>query len=241
MKNPQILLLSFLFTLFSHAYAQEGSKRTCRILFVERPADAPKSLHLFDGKTSQEVELPSMNLSQLYPLASGAIQLKLLPAKVENSAPPAPDAPSVDVPENFTDFLLLVTSDPENKIAPVKLEAINLKTETFKLGQTLWINHTDITIKAELGTQTLSLDPQSSKIIDTPFGDKTSPTSGYFKASFTYQTQADGAFAPITEQQWWYDTNSRHLGFIRNSGGKLPKIYFFRDFRDPEAVANDPK
>lgn len=232
MKIPLTILLSLL-SLFSQTHAQEAAKRTCRILFVERPADAPKNLHLFDGKNSQEVDLPSMNLSPLYPLAPGAIQIKLLPAKADPANPPSPDAPSVDIPEDYTDFLLLVSSNPENKIAPVKIEAINLKSEHFKIGQTLWINRTDINIKAELGTQTLSLDPQSTKIIDNPLSDKAAPTSGYFRATFSYKPEADAAFTPITEQQWWHDANSRHLGFINNSGGKLPKIHFFRDFRSP--------
>lgn len=228
-----LTILASLLPILSQTHAQEAAKRTCRILFVERPANAPKSLHLFDGTSSQEVDLPSMNLSPLYPVASGAIQLKLLPTKADPSNPVSPDAPSVDIPEAFTDFLLLVTSDPANKIAPVKIEAINLKSEHFKIGQTLWINRTDAAIKAELGSQTLSLDPQGTKIIDSPFSDKATPTSGYFSATFTYKPDADAAFTPITEQQWWYDANSRHLGFIKNSGGKLPKIHLFRDFREP--------
>lgn len=232
MKNSNLIILAF-FASLVHTHAQDTAKRTCRILFTERPADAPKTLFLFDGTSSQEVQLPSVNLSQLYPLATDTIQLKLLPAKADPENQPSPDAPSVDIPADFIDFLLLVTSDPENKIAPVKLEAINLQTENFKSGQTLWINQTDIEIQAELGTQTLSLDPQSSEISDSPISDEGRAISGYFKASFSYKPNADAAFAPITEQQWWHDANSRHIGFIMHSGGKLPKILFFRDFRNP--------
>ncbi len=232
MKIPLFTLISLL-TLFSHTHAQDAATRTCRIVFPDRPAGAPKTLHLFDGITSQEVELSSMNLSPLYKLAAGAIHIKLLPAKVEDPKAVSPDAPSVEIPADYTDFFLLVSSDPNNKIAPVKLQAINLDIENFKLGQTLWNNHSDKTVEGKLGEQSLSLKPESSQIVDSPISDKGIPTSGYFNASFTYQVQGKDAFEPITEQQWWHDAKCRHLGFINNSGGKLPKIYFFRDFRDP--------
>lgn len=232
MKIPQLVLVTLL-TLLTHTHAQDAATRTCRILFLERPANAPKSLHLFDGSTSQEVELPSMNLSPSYKLAPGAIQLKLLPTKVEDPKVVSPDAPSVDIPADHTNFFLLVSTDPENKVAPVKLKAINIESENFKLGQTLWINYTDKTIEAKLGAQTLSLEPDNSKVVDTPFSDKSEPTSGYYSASFTYQVKGEEGFSPITEQQWWHDATSRHIGFIVNSGGKLPKIFFFRDFHSP--------
>ncbi|MES2982541.1 MAG: hypothetical protein V4727_09530 [Verrucomicrobiota bacterium] len=224
----QFALLTFLF--FHNAYG--APDRTCRIVFLERPANAPKSLHLFDGSASQEVELPSMNLSPVYKIASGAIQLKLLDTKVDDPKAVSPDAPTVNVPEDYSDFFLLVTSDPENKKIPVKLQAIKLDSENFKLGQTLWTNHSDKIIEGKLGTQILSIKPENSQIVDTPFTDKSTPTSGYYSASFTYQVEGKTTFSPITEQQWWHDAKSRHLGFIANTGGKLPKIYFFRDFRE---------
>lgn len=233
MKIPLLLLLTII-SVSPQTFAQDTPTRTCRILFVDRPADAPKSLHLFDGTSSQEVDLPSMNFSAVYTLASGPIQLKLLPAKFDPANPPAKDAPTVEIPKETTHFLLLVSSDPENKVAPVKLEAINLENEEFKIGQTLWFNRTDSTIEATLGDRTLSLDPHSSKMIDGPTTGEGKVASGYFKASFSHKIQPQDAFTPITEQQWWYDANSRHLGFVENSGGKLPRIYFFRDFRTPE-------
>ena len=230
MKNPYTILRALLaITLI--CCAQAAPERTCRIVFPDRPQDAPRSLHLFDGKNSQEVELPSMNLSPVYKLAAGAIQLKLLAAKADDPKEVPADAPMVEIPADHTDFVLLVFSDPGNKIAPVKLEVVNLDGKTFKPGQTLWTNRTDTTVEGKLGEQTLSLGPVTSKILDAPLSDKGVPTSGYYSASFTYRSGDEGAFEPITEQQWWHDANSRHLGFIVNKGGKLPKIFFYRDFR----------
>lgn len=174
-----------------------------------------------------------MNLSPVYKLAQGANRLKLLSAKAEDPEGVSPDAPSLEIPEDHTDLVLLVLSDPDNRIAPVRMEAVNLSDENFKIGRTLWMNRTDKAIEAKLGNQTLSLGPVSSKIVDAPLSDKGVATSGYYVATFTYQAEPDGAFEPITEQQWWHDANSRHLGFITNSGGRLPKIFYFRDFRVP--------
>jgi len=225
------LIFVALLTLFTQSYAQDATKRDCRILFLERPAIAPKSLHLFDGSTSQQVDLPNMNLSAVYKISSNTTQLKLLQEKVDDPEAISPDAPTVEIPAEYSNILLIISSDPENKIAPVKLTAINLN---FKIGQTLWINRTDKTIEGKLGEQVLSLEPDSSKIIDAPLGNQNTPTSGYFEASFTYRIQGSDVSSPISEQQWWHDANSRHIGVIANSGGKLPKINFFRDFRDPE-------
>ncbi|MFN5870868.1 MAG: hypothetical protein ACK46A_16250 [Akkermansiaceae bacterium] len=105
----------------------------------------------------------------------------------------------------------------------------------MEISQTLWINRSDKTIEAKLGEQVLSIEPDSSKIIDAPLGNQSTPASGYFEASFTYKVQGSDVTSLISEQQWWYDANSRHLGVIANSGGKLPKINLFRDFREPES------
>ncbi len=232
MKSPNSIFVSVLVLLLCN-FSQADPSRTCRIIFPERPQDAPKLLFLLDGKNTQEVALPSMNLSPIYKIAPGAIQLKLLTTNVEDDKDVPADAPSVEIPADYTDFLLIVSSDPNNKTAPVKLEAVNLDSEDFKVGQVLWNNRTDKTIEGKLGDQILSLGPVSSKIVNAPVSDKGVATSGYYTASFTYQADDKGEFEPITEQQWWHDANSRHLGFILDTGGKLPVILIYRDFRDP--------
>ncbi len=172
------------------------------------------------------------NLSAVYKISSNTTRLLLLPSQVDNPKDISPEAPTVEIPTEFTNILLLISSNPENKIAPVKQTVINLN---FKISQTLWINRSDKTIEAKLGEQVLSIEPDSSKIIDAPLGNQSTPASGYFEASFTYKVQGSDVTSLISEQQWWYDANSRHLGVIANSGGKLPKINLFRDFREPES------
>lgn len=240
MKSPHPLLLALLASLPFH-FAQADPARSCRIVFLDRPADAPRLLHLFDGSNSQEVDLPSMNLSQSYEIAPGATQVKLLSAKVGDPGGVPPDAPSVDIPADYADFLLIVSSDPDREIALLKLDVVNLGGENFKPGQMLWNNRTDKAIEGKLGGQTLSLAPESSKIMDAPVSDEGVPGNGYYNASFTYQAVEKGVFEPITEQQWWHDARSRHLGFIVDSDGKLPKICFFRDFRDTEPTDRNPQ
>lgn len=82
----------------------------------------------------------------------------------------------------------------------------------------------------------MSVDPGGRAISKEPL-----PASGHYAAGFTYQVNGNGPIAPIGEQFWWHDAASRHLGFIVNTGGKLPKLYFFRDFRDTEPTVRNPQ
>lgn len=111
-----------------------------------------------------------------------------------------------------------------------------VETENGKLkpGETLWFNSTEHRIAAKLGSHEMTVEPKGRTVSKDPV-----PTSSYYTSEITFQANGIGAFAPITEQNWWHDAKSRHLGFIVNSGGKLPKIYFFRDFRDPEPLEEE--
>ena len=116
----QALLLISLFTGVAPAQ-EKAPKRTCRILFLEGPDTALRTLHLFDGTRSQEVELPRLNFSPVYELPPGNLNLTLLP-----DPPAAPDqipagAPAAKLPETVVDFYLLLVSDQANKIAPVSM------------------------------------------------------------------------------------------------------------------------
>ena len=52
---------------------------------------------------------------------------------------------------------------------------------------------------------------------------------GYYKVEFDYKQSGAKHFQPIMRKTWWFDPQSKYLGFITNHGDRLPKIYMFRD------------
>lgn len=210
----------------------QAKPRLCRVVFPERPEDAPKSAYIFDGKESQSVTLPSMNLSEVIELPSGELTIAMTPNKITDPKALSPNSPFLRIPEKLMDFYIIITSDPNNKDLPIKMNLVDAGAGKLNPGETLWYNFTEHRIAAKLGRAEMTVDPGDQAISKDP-----DSASGYYIARFVYQAQAKGAYAPITEQSWWHDSTSKHLGFIYNSGGKLPKIYFFRDFR----IAEDEK
>lgn len=205
--------------------------RTCRLVFPERPQASPKTAYLFDGSKSQAVTLPSMNLSEVIELPSGDLTVAMVTSAISDPELLPPLAPVLKIPEVVKDFYIIITHDPENKTLPIKMNLVDTGGGKLKAGETLWYNFTGHRIAAKLGGTQMTVDPQGRTISKDPVA-----ASGYYVAQFAYQANGSEAYAPITEQSWWHDANSKHLGFMYSSGGKLPKIYFFRDYRDPEAA-----
>jgi len=227
--SPVIAILSAAFLIC--ASALHAKPRTCRIVFPERPQSAPKIAYLFDGSRSRAVSLPSMNLSEVIELPGGELAIAMLASAISDPELLPPQAPVLKIPEGVMDFYIIITPDPENKTLPIKMNLVDTGGGKLKAGETLWYNFTGHRIAAKLGGAKMTIDPLGRTISKDPM-----PASGYYVAQFAYQANGNEAYAPITEQSWWHDANSKHLGFIYNTGGKLPKIYFFRDFRNPEAA-----
>jgi len=224
-RTTSILIVGFLI-LTQSLHAQT---RTCRIVFPERPQSAPKTAYLFDGKDSQMVTLPSMNLSEVIELPSGDIAIAMTTSKITDPETLPPKSPLLKIPENIRDFYIIITPDPDNAELPIKMNMVNTGEGKLKPGETLWYNLTNHRIAAKLGSAEMIIDPNGRSISKDPV-----PISGYYTAILKYQADGKGAYAPITEQSWWHDAKSRHLGFMVNTGGKLPRIYYFRDFRAPK-------
>jgi hypothetical protein len=213
-----------------------ANPRTCRIVFPERPQDAPKITYLFDGKNSQKVTLPSMNLSEVIELPNGPLTLVMSATEITDPEVIPPKAPRLSIPEKIMDFYIIIVPDPKNQELPIKMNLVDTGAIKLKPGQTLWYNFTEHRIAAKLGTADMLIDPMGRTISKDP-----TPKSDYYTARFKYQAGGKGPYEPITEQYWWHDANSRHLGFMVNTGGKLPKIYFYRDFRLPKPTKEEAK
>lgn len=203
-----------------------NADRTCRIVFPEKPADAPKFAYLFDGKDSRRVTLPSMNFSEVIPLPSGELTILLTSSEIKDPKNPPPGALKLVIAETDGDFYILARPDPMNAELHLQMSKVDTGTDGFKPGETLWFNFTDHRISARLGESAVILEPEGREVSDSPVKE-----SGHFRAEFEFKPQGKGEYRRITEQQWWHDTASRHLGFIVDTGGKLPRIFFFRDFR----------
>jgi hypothetical protein len=208
--------------------APDGGKRNCRIIFPDRPHDAPAEVYLFDGKASRKVELPSMNLSEVIHLPPGDLELGLTAAPVDKPGQLPPEAPTTKIAASIRDFYLVVVSDPDNKFLPLRMLSVDPNDKRPEPGQTLWINLSKHAISGTLGNESLDIPASARVLAKVPLN-----ANGYLKAEFRYQPQSGGEFLPLMNKSWWFDIKSGNLGFIIDSGGRMPGIFTFRDFRDP--------
>jgi hypothetical protein len=210
---------------FSQVKANE-KERTCRVVFLERPNGAPETAHIFDGATSHEVRLSTRNLSRVIKLhgSEGGMVLGMTPDPVPDPENFPKDAPTVKIPARMTDFYLVVVSDLKNKILPVRMLLVDASDGKLNTGETLWINFSKYRVAGKLGKESLMI-PAKAKVV----GKAPLRTSGYYEASFLYQPNSKSKFLPVMKKSWWFDATSKNLGFIINTGNKLPKIFMFRD------------
>lgn len=202
-------LLSWFHT--TAAAASDSPHRTCRIVFLAAPDGAPESLHLFDGQKSQPVDLPRLGLSEVYALPAGDIHIALLPHAVQAASPGKPSpvpagAPTAAVPAAMTDFYLLLTHDPANSVAPVKIQVIDADPAQFKRGQQLWFNLTPNQVGGILGSQKVRLGPHSRSIVDAP-----ASSAGGYHVNLYHLPPGKNQTYPICETQWIYDPSARSV------------------------------
>lgn len=241
LKNPYLAMRTafFLLILSLTATAAETSTRTCRILFIAAPESALKTLHLFDGKTAQEVELARMGFSPIYKVSSEAVSLALLPtapppATAAASVVPA-GAPTVGIAASIRDFYLIVTSDPANQVAPVKIQVVDANAANFKPGQMLWFNLTQNKVGGTVGTRKLVINPNSRVILEEP-------ASRLEEYHVNIQFIAPGTERPepLCETNWSHDPRSRSVLFVFQSPGSVvPRIQGFPDFRDADPATKN--
>ncbi|MCX6879505.1 MAG: hypothetical protein NTW21_37730 [Verrucomicrobia bacterium] len=227
----KLLLYIFLLLIPATAFGQQAKPRTCRILFLEPPPKAPETLQLFDGTESREVELPRMNFSRVYELPAGPLKLYLLPAPPPDPTQIPAAAPAVTVPATLADFYLLVSSDPANPIAPVRMQVINVGDDKLKRGQMLWFNLTANAVGGTLGTSNLAIAPGTRAVVDAPAG-----RSEEYPVSLSFRMPGDQQLYPLCETRWRHDPRGRSLVFIiAQAGRRSPRVMAFSDFREAPA------
>jgi len=226
-----LLFLFLLAPCVTLSQEHKAAKHTCRILFFDGPDAAPEKLQLFDGVTSLLVDLPRMNFSKVYPLRPGALTLCLLPEPPADPTQLPPGAPSVTVAEGVTDFYLLVTSDPANTVAPVRMQVINAGTDRLRAGQMLWFNLTKNTVGGTVGSEKLVIQPNSRVTLNPP-----ATANKDFPVNLSFRLSGDEHLYPLCETQWRHDPRSRSVVFIiADPAARSPRVMAFPDYREPKS------
>ena len=206
------------------------SARTCRILFLDRPANAPKTLYLFDGEKVRQVELPRLNLSPVYALPDGNLNLRFFlnaPTDLRNMPEGAPTA---KIAEAIKDVYLILTSNPKIEVAPINIQVVGADSTHLSRGQMLWFNLTDKRVGGKVGTEKLDLKPLGRERVGEP-----RQGVGDYPVELYFVIEGDAHMHPLCETQWRHDPRSRSLVFIaRNGNRRAPRIYSVSDFRPPE-------
>lgn len=213
-------------SLIAQEVEEEEKTRTCRIIYLMRDGDDPTEAYLFDGSMSHKVQLPSLNFSEVIKLPSGNITVGMSQDSVDAPEAFPEGAPTVAIPEQVTDVYLLLHKDPENKVFPIKMRTLNIDDKNLKPGQTLWINFSKHTIATRMGEERIVIPPGKISISSPPL-----KQSGYFMAEFAYRKNSEGSFLPVMRKSWWFDATSKNLGFIIDTGARMPKIFTVRDRR----------
>lgn len=238
-RYPALVLMFLASASLSASAASDEPRRSCRIVFLAAPDGAPESLHLFDGEKSQPVDLPRLGLSEVYALPAGDIHIALLPKAVQTVTPGKPSpvpagAPTAAIPAAMTDFYLLLSSDPANSVAPVKIQVIDANPAQFKRGQQLWFNLTPNQVGGILGSQKVRFEPNSRSIVDGP-----ASSGGGYQVNLYHLPPGKKQTYPICETQWIYDPTARSVFFILMPTNKrTPHVFGMFDARTGKADRN---
>ncbi len=224
----KLLLIVLLFPWLATAKEHPPTLRICRILLLTSAAEAPKKLFLCDGVASHAVDLSEMELSPIYKVAAGDAVVSLTRNPVADPGQVPPGAPSAQLPASIGDFYLVVSDDPANTVAPVRLQVLDAGPQQFRKGQMMWFNLTSSAISGQLGGQKMELAAQARALVDDP-----AKTSEPYDVKLSYLIPNDPVAHPIIQTKWVHDPRSRLLVLV--CGGErntAPHIAGFKDLRD---------
>ena len=231
----RILLLLSLCWATCPAATPSKAGRTCRILFLAAPDNAPKSIYLNDGAKTRKVDLPSLNLSDVHDLPPGDITLRLLPSMPADQQPLPAGAPAAAVPEAIHDCYLLVASDPSNTLLPLRCKVVDANPEGFHAGQMLWMNLTPYLVGGQLGSRAFRLKANSQCLVDAPIA-----TPGSYPVKVGYEPGNGKNPVILVSTAWNHNPDGRNVVFVMMlPNSKIPRIKGYSDYRETRKAPSD--
>ena len=199
-------------------------EKSCRIIFPQRPQDAPQEVYLFDGTTARKVPLPGMNFSEAIKLPAGDLVLSMTAGAVSKPADVPQDAPQAKIPAGMTDFYLggLQRSRESGRChcaCFLSMPATAISTPDRHSGS--------------ISPRTASTGDMRRLIIDHSSERQCRgkrlrfAANGYFKAKFRYQPGGSGDFLPVMEKSWWFDARKQESRFRLRIQDRLSTHFHF--------------
>lgn len=210
-----------LISLFS-ALSLASAERTVSAVFFDAPPNAPKKMFAHIGKESFEIALPSMNLSDRIEIPSGEVVMQMTHSPVPEGTVIPPTAPSVRIPEDWADVVLLVAANPQSQgDFPIKILPVNASPGVFKPGQLLFFNLTKAQLAGKLGSSTLRVKAGSSVVVDPP-----AKADEDYPVEIDYLPPNSTEPLPLSRTVWRNEVQMRHLMFILDDKDRMvPRIW----------------
>lgn len=224
------IILLLLSLAFASILAAQTSVRTCRILFPNSPQQPAGNYYLFDGQSCQEVTLPRLSFSPVYKLRPGDAKIWLLTSPIDKPEQIPPGSPEVTVGAAIRDFYMFISTDPDNRVLPLRMRVVNANYDQIRLGEMLWFNLTPKHLAGTIGRSSLNLAPNASALVKEP-----KAAAGDYPVEIYFRVPNDDRIHPLIESQWHHDPRSRSVVFVYDEGRRrAPRIMAFSDFRMAE-------
>ncbi len=236
MKKFLVLLALGCVAFVDAADTPGSSSRTCRLLYVQAPFDAPDKVVLVVDKDSTEVDLPRLTISNArVKLPAGPVRVYAA-AKAPTKAEPLPaGTPFVDIPEAMSDALIVLLPNGQ----PGPLSFIMLPVEFNKgrapEGAVIWFNLSERIIYAKLGEAAVTVNPRGSAL--------SMPTVGIDQPYVVYVDASpvppETETVPVVRGSWVKEARMRNLLFVVPDPSRtVPRILSIPDRLDPEPDPN---
>lgn len=232
MNKFLVLLVSGLAALAGAADTPGSSSRSCRLLYVQAPFDAPDKVVLVVGKDSTDVDLPRLCISNARAkLPAGPARVYAATKAPTKEEPLPPNTPFVDIPETMGDALIVLLPTGQ----PGPLSFIMLPVEFNKTrapeGAVIWFNLSDRIIYAKLGNAGVTVNPKGTA--------SCMPTVGIDEPYVVYVDASpvppETETVPVIRGSWVKEARMRNLLFVvPDSSRTVPRILSIPDRLDPE-------
>ena len=206
MKRLHIYTIVFLFT----GLATTSMAKSLRILHYGAPKETKiKEAVLYGvGKKAITVQLNRFNFTRKIEISESTATIRVLPKALTEEEDIPEEAPSISIPSDWVDTLLIFFHDPQNKVMPILIKKINASEGAFKPGELYWVNMSNHYVGGLVGQEKLRIAPNKTVVMKTPTQEKECAV----KLNFIVKGEKEPR--SLLRQMWSINKRTRQVVFI---------------------------